>query len=198
MRLFTRNFISALKNIFLQNKQVFGLVAVLLDWLSTALRVEDLGSEKSDTEFLRVEDYKFTLCKGLYWSLIDFLLVYLLSNRFFYKNQNSVNFFVTKKTEQLYNNKFLLFNNSDTTLGNKQLFLYGLQSIWSHIRMWVLPITIITLFVYYSFFIKSLPFSKVFFSYILLGNMFYLLISGFVFFFKKYQYRLYTSAIQRF
>ena len=135
MRLFTRNFLSALKNIFLQNKQVFGLVAVLLDWLSTALRVEDLGSEKSDTEFLRIEDYKLTLCKGLYWSLIDFMLVYLLSNRFFYKNQNSVNFFITKKTGQLYNNKFLLFNNNDTTLGNRQLFLYGLQSIWSHTRM---------------------------------------------------------------
>ena len=65
-------------------------------------------------------------------------------------------------------------------------------------RLWILPITIALLFIYYSFFIKSLPFSKVFFGYLLLANMFYLFISGFVFFFKKYQYRLYTSAIQRF
>ena len=54
------------------------------------------------------------------------------------------------------------------------------------------------MFIYYSFFLKSLPFSKILGGYILIGNMFYLLFSGFVFFFKKYQYRLYTSVIQRF
>ena len=36
------------------------------------------------------------------------------------------------------------------------------------------------------------------FQYLLLANLFYLFISGFVFFIKRYQYRLYTSVIQRF
>ena len=64
--------------------------------------------------------------------------------------------------------------------------------------VWVLPIIVALLFVYFSFFLKSLPFTKVLFAYILLASLFYLFISGFVFFIKKYQYRLYTSAIQRF
>jgi hypothetical protein len=66
------------------------------------------------------------------------------------------------------------------------------------LRFWVLPLTLSLLFVYYSFFLKSLPFAKIFSAYILIANMFYLLFSGFVFFFKKYQYRLFTSVIQRF
>ena len=93
------------------------------------------------------------------------------------------------------NNTFYFFNN--TGLLDKT-YLYGLKSIWKHIRLWVLPFMVLGIFMYYSFFIKSLPFSKVFFGYLLLANMVYLFISGFVFFFKKYQYRLYTSAIQRF
>jgi hypothetical protein len=79
-----------------------------------------------------------------------------------------------------------------------QTYLYGLRSVWKHLRLWVLPVSIACLFVYYSFFLRSLPFAKVMFGYIIAANLFYLLISGFVFFIKKYQYRLYTSAIQRF
>jgi hypothetical protein len=91
-----------------------------------------------------------------------------------------------------------IFNNSVGLFSLTQTFLYGVRSVWKHLRLWILPVLFIVLFIYFSFFLKSLPFGKIFFGYILLGNMFYLLISGFVFFIKKYQYRLYTSAIQRF
>jgi hypothetical protein len=93
---------------------------------------------------------------------------------------------------------FYSFNNNINILSTKQLSYYGIKSIFNHSGVWLLPLLICFCFIYYSFFLKSLPFSKIFAGYIILGNMFYLLISGFVFFYKKYQYRLYTSAIQRF
>ena len=198
MRSFTHSLLYFFKVVFLQNKQVYSLCFILLNWFLVTFCVSTLVVEESNTDFLKIENSKITLHKGLHWVIIDILLLYFLSNRFFYKNQNGVNAFTLKKTEQLLNNKFLLSNSTATAVNNKQIFLYGLQSMWNHMRMWILPISILLLFVYYSFFIKSLPFSKVVFSYLLLGNMFYLFVSGFVFFIKKYQYRLYTSAIQRF
>ncbi len=102
------------------------------------------------------------------------------------------------KTKQLTNNGFYYFNNQFNILSINQLYLYGIRSVWKHLRFWVLPLTLTLLFIYYSFFLKSLPFAKIFSAYILIANMFYLLFSGFVFFFKKYQYRLFTSVIQRF
>lgn len=195
---FIINIFFFLKNVFLQNRRLFMLLSLLLDWLIATFKVDILDAEGSDDEFLRTESSRYILFKGLYWSLIDFFFLYITSKNFSLYVRNNTTLYTTKKADQLSNNNFLRFNNSTTVKNNKQLFLYGLQSLWCHMRMWLLPISIIVLFVYYSFFIKSLPFSKVFFSYLLLGNMFYLLISGFVFFIKKYQYRLYTSSIQRF
>ena len=102
------------------------------------------------------------------------------------------------KIKQMKKKKFYQFHNKWSPISEQNLFLFGLCSVWKQLRFWVLPIAIVLLFFYYSFFLKSLPFLRVVFSYLLLVNAFYLLMSGFVFFFKKYQYRLYTSAIQRF
>ena len=125
--------------------------------------------------------------------------MYLYLFSIFNSLSNYKNIAITSdKIQQLNNNKFYSFNNSKTLLSTQQLFLYGCKSVWKHLRFWVLPFLFIVGFIYFSFFLKSLPFSKIFAGYVLLGNMFYLLLSGFVFFIKKYQYRLYTSVIQRF
>jgi hypothetical protein len=50
----------------------------------------------------------------------------------------------------------------------------------------------------YFLMVRYLPAAKVIFSNFLLLNFIYLLISGFVFFFKKYRYNRFTSVIQRF
>jgi len=105
---------------------------------------------------------------------------------------------ISTKQTQLENGFFYKFNNTFNVSSFFNLFFYGLSSVWHHMRFWILPLTIVFLFSYYSFVIKTLPFTKLLFQYILLLNMFYLLISGFVFFIKRYQYRLYTSIIQRF
>lgn len=107
-------------------------------------------------------------------------------------------YFIEYKIQQLTNNSYYLFNNNVSVFSIQQSLLFGFKSMWKHLRFWTLPLFFCICYIYFSFFLKSLPFSKTFGGYILLTNMFYLLFSGFVFFLKKYQYRLYTSVIQRF
>lgn len=143
--------------------------------------------------FYEIEKFFF---KNKLFVLVD-VCFFTIFSFFFQKKNNTIqqNNFKLKTTN---NNKFYTFNNNQGILSKTQLFFFGLKSVWDHLKFWFLPLVVSLLFIYYSFFLRTLPFTKVFFGYLLLANMFYLFISGFVFFFKKYQYRLYTSAIQRF
>jgi len=187
--LFLKNFFYSAYSILYQNRNILYVFSVFTNWIFFLLKLNNHNNTKN-ININRFELEKHIYKKSLYFYFLDFLILYYskLSNI----NNKVFNF----KLVGLNNNKFYMFNNSG--LNNTQLFLYGLRSVWKHLRLWILPLVIALLFVYYSFFIRSLPFSKVFFGYLLLANMFYLFISGFVFFFKKYQYRLYTSVIQRF
>lgn len=170
---------------------------MVLDWFLVVFRITKLETPKVDESVLNTVEVKQVLTTGIFLVLIDYVYLYL-SFLYFYMRSHRNNTLVDIKIQQLDNNNFYKFNNKSSILSSQQLFLYGLRSIWKHLRLWILPLLFLVGFMYYSFFLKSLPFSKIFAGYILLGNMFYLLISGFVFFIKKYQYRLYTSAIQRF
>jgi hypothetical protein len=163
------------------------------NWFLNSFYISKVDEDKSDIN-ITTDIWKknlFLLDSFLFW--LDYIYLYFFSKIFSKKSQ-----LMSVKVNQFTTNKFYLFNNNNNVIGNLQTLFLGLKSIWKHIRLWVLPITFLILFVYYSFFLKSLPFSKFFFGYLLVGNMFYLLLSGFVFFIKKYQYRLYTSVIQRF
>ena len=184
-------FFNFFTSVFYQNKIILNVFFVFIGWFLNLVCVY------KNNIFLKNNLVKFETEKGLflfniYFYILDILHMYYTQFKC-YKYNSKLVFF---KTNSLNNNKFYVFNN--IFVNNSQIFLYGLRSIWKHLRLWLLPVIILLLFVYYSFLIRSLPFSKVFFGYLLLANMFYLFISGFVFFFKKYQYRLYTSAIQRF
>lgn len=180
-----------------QNKQISALVFLILNWLLFAFRIPTLDNSDSDASVLNTTKEKYILNRGLYFLFLDYIYTWI-SSFYYYNNNIRGTMSVDVKVQQLNNNKFYKFNNNNSLLYTTQLFLYGLRSVWKHLRLWVLPLLFSILFIYYSFFLKSLPFSKIFAGYVLLGNMFYLLMSGFVFFIKKYQYRLYTSVIQRF
>jgi hypothetical protein len=79
-----------------------------------------------------------------------------------------------------------------------QTFLIGLKYIWLGLRFWFFPIIIFLSIVYFTLVLRSLPFNKIMFSWICILMFVYWLISGFVFFFKKYQFGKYTTAVQRF
>jgi len=158
----------------------------------------------TDIDIDRADSEKLLLFKSLdsivkidpFLLLLDSIFSFFFSKIFKKnKNYNTINY--NSKINSLTNRVFFL-NNSFNFFSKTQLILFGLNSIWKHLRFWILPLSVSSIFLYYTFFLKSLPFVKVLFSYFIVINMFYLLISGFVFFFKKYQYRLYTTAIQRF
>ncbi len=191
-------FRSFLWKTILHNRPVINLLFLILEWLLALLKISRLEEKESDSEVLSVKFEKTFIQKGILISVVDYIYIKVYSSlSTFSKNLNHV-FFMESKTQQLDVNGFYFFNNKFSLSSVHQLSLYGLRSIWKHLRFWVLPFMFLLGFVYYSFFLKSLPFSKIFGGYILIGNMFYLLFSGFVFFIKKYQFRLYTSVIQRF
>jgi hypothetical protein len=80
----------------------------------------------------------------------------------------------------------------------KNIFLVGLKSIWIGLRFWILSLVIGISLIYYSMVIRCLPFNKTVFVWIIVAMFAYWILSGFVFFIKKYQYSKFTSAIQRF
>ena len=191
-------FRSLLYKIIAQNQQLSNLLFLLLDWFINVLKITRLENKNSDLTILTSNRERAILSKFFLSNLLDSLFIYFYSFLFgFFFNLSNV-FSMNVKTQQLNNNGFYFFNNIFGIFSTQQLYLYGLRSVWKHLQYWLIPVTLTLLFVYYSFFLKSLPFSKIFAAYILIGNMFYLLFSGFVFFFKKYQYRLFTSVIQRF
>ncbi len=190
-------FFSLFRNIFNQNTYISTLVFLILNWLLLVFKVNNVNDTSLSKDIVQLELYKKLVFKGFFWFLLDILFTYSFSVYLNFKGKVKQSTF-SFKLIQLDNNNFYKFNNLNTVNSTTQTYLYGLRSIWKHLRLWLLPVTIALLFCYYSFFLKSLPFSKTIFAYILAANLFYLLISGFVFFIKKYQYRLYTSVIQRF
>lgn len=88
-----------------------------------------------------------------------------------------------------YRTLFFFFKNS---------FLLGFFFIYKHIKFWVLPLSTAFVIFYFSLYIRNFTFFKVILEWFLLFNAFYWLISGFVFFTKKYKYNRFTAAISRF
>jgi hypothetical protein len=77
-------------------------------------------------------------------------------------------------------------------------FLVGYIYIYKHLRLWVLPALTCFIIIYFSMYVRSINFFKVTMEWFLILNIVYWLMSGFVFFIKKYKFNRFTSAIQRF
>lgn len=77
-------------------------------------------------------------------------------------------------------------------------YLTGLRYLWVLLRYWFIGIILFIVSAYYLLYIRALPINKILFEWILIIMFLYWLISGFVFFIKKYQYSKFTSVIQRF
>lgn len=197
------SFFNFLREVIYQNKHLNSLILLFIDWFLITLKISKSNKKQSeddedDSSIVNADWEKRLLINGIAFHYLDLIFLYSLSTCFKFTKNFKTTSYSEDKVKQFSNSGFYMFNNQNSIFSKSQLYLYGIRSFWKAIRFWLLPITLGLLFVYYSFFLKSLPFSKIFFGYLLVGNMFYLLISGFVFFIKKYQYRLYTSVIQRF
>jgi hypothetical protein len=80
----------------------------------------------------------------------------------------------------------------------KNFNLMGYLYFWNAVRFWIIPLCLLLIIVYMFLVLKALPFNKVMFAWIGILMFSYWLLSGFVFFFKKYQFSKYTSVVQRF
>lgn len=84
-------------------------------------------------------------------------------------------------------------------LNNSTINLFsGASYLWKGLRFWLVSLILGWSSIYYLIYIRLLPFNKILFSWILICMFLYWLLSGFVFFVKKYQYSRFTSVIQRF
>lgn len=148
-----------------------------------------------------VRDFYYTSLYKNNFVFID--LLYSLFESRKYKLYNNINLFrayfrVLQTNQGFYFNFKTLHNKSIFLSTLKNIFLSGLKYIWLGLRYWFLGLVVGLSIIYYSMVIRCLPFSKTVFVWILVAMFAYWLLSGFVFFVKKYQFGKYTTAIQRF
>jgi hypothetical protein len=117
--------------------------------------------------------------------IYKYISIYFNNN--YFRDQYRFNFF----NKNYFQSKIFIKNSIN-------LSSYGLKSLWNLIRYWVIPFILFIEIIYGSLIIRVLPFNKICFLWISVIMIFYWLVSGFVFFFKKYQFGKFTSAIQRF
>jgi hypothetical protein len=207
MQRFFRNRIKSLKSV---SVLYWFLYCKLYDVLNFTFSKLDLDRQTILEKELTLYNYynQKNVKESLFFFLFkkDFIVVDILSALFIsknYKNYNNINlfraYFRVLQTNQGFYFSFYNLKKKDfflTTL--KSTFLSGLKYIWLGLRIWIISLTIGLSIVYYSMVIRCLPFNKTVFVWIVIGMFSYWLLSGFVFFVKKYQFGKFTSAIQRF
>lgn len=108
--------------------------------------------------------------------------IFITANSFYKKSKNILNF---------KNEKSVFYKNTNN-------IYWGFLSFWNALKIWTFSLTIF-LVSFYTLLVKRtgvLP--QTLFFWVGLSMLIYWLISGFVFFVKKYQFSRYTSVIQRF
>lgn len=145
------------------------------------------------------------LYKKSYFNFKSFLFIDLIWSKLFSKKfllNNTTNFrsnFRVYSTKQgFYFNLLKLKNRKNFKIFLMNTFFSGFKYIWLGLRFWFFPLLVLFSVIYFTLVLRSLPFNKIMFSWICILMFIYWLISGFVFFFKKYQFGKYTTAVQRF
>jgi len=132
---------------------------------------------------------------------LDLVLSYFFSTRYNYETNLSTfrSYFRVLQTKQGFYFNFSTLLKNTTFLDQLKISLNsGWKYVWLGLRFWVLSLVVALGIVYYSMVIRCLPFTKTVFVWVISAMFAYWLISGFVFFIKKYQFGKYTSVIQRF
>lgn len=175
----------------------------IIDVYLTPIRLVNTEKYKETSRFCRISnslhfkiDFKTAVLKNPF-ILSDviiffkkYLKVYLTSDP--YEN-NRLPYKLNKIKQSFY------FEYNSTKISYfYRTFNHGWSYIWGGLRFWVLPICLSIFIFYYLCILRSVPFNKSVFGWLSLIMLFYWLISGFVFFIKKYQFGKYTSVIQRF
>ena len=142
---------------------------------------------------------KSTLFSGYLFKISDYVYLRIYSNFFtkIYKNSKYLRYetFISQTKWSFYRKEGYTSYNVKNFFN---FYLIGLKFIWVGVRYWLLGLLFLALSFFFLIQLKGLVFNKTVFGYFIVGMFFYWLISGFVFFIKKYQYSKFTSVIQRF
>jgi len=161
----------------------------------------------SKNNFVYLDDYKEYKFKKYFYNIIfnynlnDFNWYVFSKN---YKNNFDFNYLfrfyfrISRTNNGFYFNfkKFKKFNNFLNFLKNYNMS--GYFYIFNSLKFWFLPLFLGIFLLYMTIVLKTIPFNKILFAWVGIIMFSYWLISGFVFFFKKYQFGKYTSVVQRF
>lgn len=137
------------------------------------------------------KDIVFLWLPGIY----DYISLLFRYNNYFISAHS---FLANTLKLQLRNKKTFNIKHFSFKQSVLNIFSVGLKYLWLGIRFWIIPLYVFFICFFYMFLNKSAPLNKVLFIIFTLTSFFYWLLSGFTFFIKKYQYRYFTSAIQRF
>jgi hypothetical protein len=151
--------------------------------------------------FLLKNKWNFLQKSFLFW-IFDYLYLKFFSNVYLLKNKQFLNvrsYYRLKQVKWNFYSDFFYKNKNSLSLYNYSLVLFsGLRYIWLGLRYWFLGLILGLTAFYFLMYIRLLPFNKIIFEWVLIIMFLYWLMSGFVFFIKKYQYSKFTSVIQRF
>jgi hypothetical protein len=143
--------------------------------------------------------YRF-LSNSRFFFFLDYIYIKIFS--FVFKLNQNFNFSNIIKLR--FNQTNLNYYDSTEKSSFNKTFSYffsffsGFRYFWLLFRFWVLGLILGLFAFYFLTYIRLLPFNKVIFEWFLIAMFVYWLLSGFVYFIKKYQYSKYTSVVQRF
>ena len=142
----------------------------------------------------------FKLFKYNNFFFLDLLLFFFKSFKYAiintFTNKKRINYRLERTKHGFYFD--FLKSSVDESFYLKNIFLVGWKYIWKALRFWVIFLFVFSFVFYYLSVVRIIPFNKVVFQWLSLFMFSYWLLSGFVFFIKKYQFGKYTSSIQRF
>jgi len=194
------------------NSYYWFIYCFLYDCLNLTLSRLDIERKDLDTkDSIIYYNYSVFVLKNYYYDkffknkdflFIDLIWAKLFSIKYFLKNYDLTlhrAYFRSLNDNRGFYFNFKLLNNNKNFLNYYLSFFYSFYKyFWIAIKYWVFALLIGFLIIYFTLVLKSLPFNKIIFCWIAVIMFGYWLISGFVFFIKKYQFGKYTSAIQRF
>ncbi len=208
-----KNFFFKILSIFLKNIkdvliyfQLFFYTKLIL-FLELA-RLVDKPKDNMKEDLIKFIKYKnkekifknfFSIFYGDFdYNLYNFFKLNL--NNIFKLNLNNI--FKTYFRIKYTNSGFFFFNNLffkklkvNDSLYNTFMDLF--KYIYEFLK-YILVFFFFLIFIYNVFILRSLGFNKIVFAWVGILMFVYWLLSGFVFFFKKYQFGKYTTSIQRF
>lgn len=172
------------------------------------LELSNKGFFQKNPLYLKNPMYRYLLLKNIKVSeqsafmysvfrLFDLSNFILNKNLFFWWLDN-VRLKASLNQTEFYKNVAFNHNNSNTYNTMYTNFLVGFRSMWLSLRFWIFPAYLgIFSFMFMSY-TRLVTFNILVIKCLMLAGVVYWLLSGFTFFLKKYQYRYFTSSLQRF